>query len=471
MRTPTAALVLCLGSALAGPLGAASTSPAGAAGVARPVLYVSPTGDDSAPGTRQAPLQTPQVAVDQIGRGGIVRLLPGTYARQRILIRGRHDVMVTATTQGKAILDESGLVPPDGDSGVVQIQNSSGITVRGLDIRDYRTRSMAKVPVGIYVTGHGSRITVAHNHVHRLGNDNGTLGSFDINAHGIAAYGRDPKRPITRLRISHNEVDHLKLGASESVVVNGNVTRWQITANHIHDNNNIGIDAIGWEGTVPGRHRFTTVDRARRGVIARNRVSRIISKGNPAYWEGDGWCNCADGIYIDGAGHIDVRDNVVRTSDIGIEVGAENPRGYANAVRVRRNDVSGSRYVGLALGGYNPHRGEVYDVHVTGNHFRDDNTLRDGSPELLLQFKLHETTIAGNTVVATNRSTPLLLQRVRLVGGGRLNAHVRLDRNRYAAPVRAGRATFIWLGHEVTGFASYVRRSHEDARSSYHPTG
>ena len=218
---------------------------------------------------------------------------------------------------------------------------------------------------------------------------------------------------------------------------------------------------------MPGRHRYQTVDQARQGVIAGNTVSRIISQGNPSYWEGDGWCNCADGIYIDGAGQIDVRHNVVRASDIGIEVGAENPRGHADAVRVRDNEVSGSRYVGLALGGYSPGRGEVYGVHVTGNHFRDDNTLRDGSPELLLQFKLHETTLTGNTVVATHHATPLLLQRVRLSGTHRQNAHVRLDHNRYLGPVRAGLAQFIWLGHRLTGFATYVRDSHEDVHSGY----
>ena len=82
------------------------------------------------------------------------------------------------------------------------------------------------MPIGIYVTGHDDSITLAHNHVHHLGNDNTTLGSFDINAHGIAVYGRDPRQPISRLRIVGNEVDHLKLGASEAVVVNGNVNRW-----------------------------------------------------------------------------------------------------------------------------------------------------------------------------------------------------------------------------------------------------
>ena len=449
-------------------VGSVATGPSyGETSVAAHVLYVSPTGDDGAAGTQDAPLRTPQVAVDRLVSGGVVRLLPGTYHRARIVLRGRHDVTVAATRPGTAVLDERGLVPPDGQSGVVQIQNSSRITVRGLDIRGYRTTSLAKVPIGIYVTGHGSRITLAHNHVHRMGNDNTTLGSFDINAHGIAVYGRSPSRPITRIRIRDNEVDHLHLGASESVVVNGNVTRWRITGNHIHDDNNIGIDAIGWEGTVPGRHRYATVDQARRGVIADNTVSRIISRGNPSYWEGDGWCNCADGIYLDGAGHVDVRHNVVRSSDIGIEVGAENPRGHADDVRVRGNHVSGSRYVGLALGGYSPSRGEVYGVRVTGNHFRDDNTLRDGSPELLLQFKLHETSILGNTVVATHRATPLLLQRTHLVGSRRLNAHVRLDHNHYAAPVRASRAQFLWLGHRLRGFGTYVRRSGQDGHSHY----
>jgi hypothetical protein len=449
-------------------LGSGAAVPArGEAAAAPPTLFVSPTGDDGAAGTRDAPLRTPQVAVDRLAGGGVVRLLPGTYHRTRIVLRGRHDLTVAATRPGAAILDERGLVPLDGQSGVVQIQNSSRITVRGLDIRGYRTTSMAKVPIGIYVTGHGSRITLAHNHVHRMGNDNTTLGSFDINAHGIAVYGRSPSRPITRVRIQGNEVDHLRLGASESVVVNGNVTHWRITGNHIHDDNNIGIDAIGWEGTVPGRHRYAAVDQARRGVIAGNTVSRIISRGNPSYWEGDGWCNCADGIYLDGAGHVDVRDNVVRTSDIGIEVGAENPRGHADAVRVRRNRVSGSAYVGLALGGYSPSRGEVYGVRVTGNHFRNDNTLRDGSPELLLQFKLHETSIVGNTVVATHRATPLLLQRNRLVGSRHLNARVRLDHNRYVAPVRAARAEFVWLGHRLTGFSRYVRHSGQDRHSHY----
>ncbi|MGC4109346.1 MAG: hypothetical protein QM747_02745 [Nocardioides sp.] len=176
---------------------AEAAAPAAASGV----LYVSPTGDDGATGTRQAPLRTPQVAVDALPDGGTVYLLPGTYPQERIVLAHQHDLTVAATKPGRAVLDASGLQPLLDDSGVVQISDSARITIRGLDIRGYRTTSMKRVPIGIYVTGHDQRVTLAHNHVHRLGNDNGTLGSFDINAHGIAVYGRDPSRPISHLRI------------------------------------------------------------------------------------------------------------------------------------------------------------------------------------------------------------------------------------------------------------------------------
>jgi hypothetical protein len=51
------------------------------------------------------------------------------------------------------------------------------------------------------------------------------------------------------------------------VVVNGNVDGWRITGNQIHDNNNIGIDAIGYEPTITGADRYTNVNRARNGYI------------------------------------------------------------------------------------------------------------------------------------------------------------------------------------------------------------
>jgi hypothetical protein len=446
-------------------LAAAGPSPALAAGPA--VLYVSPTGSDTNPGTAAAPLRTPQRAVDRLGAaGGTVRFAAGRYARQRVLIHNRRGVTLEALPGAVPVLDGAGLTPPDGDTGMIDIRDSDAVTVRGLTITGYRTRSLDKMPIGIYVTGAGDRITLAGNHVHHLGNDNPTLGSFEMNAHGIAVYGRNAARPITHVTVAGNELDHLVLGASESLVLNGNVDGWAIIGNDIHDNNNIGIDAIGFEPTIGGAARWTDVNRARNGLIAGNRVSRIISEGNPAYYEDGEWCNCADGIYIDGGKSIVVAANRVDASDIGIEVASEWARGRTNAIRVVGNTITRSRYTGFAAGGYDQERGEAYDITVTHNTLRGNNTLDDGSPELLLQYYVHQATITDNTITATN-ADPVLLQRVAPAGGAARNADLVLDRNHYAGPAPAGSAVFTWNDVPLRGFGTYQQDSHQDRNSTY----
>jgi hypothetical protein len=435
-------------------------------------LYVSPHGSDSASGTVRSPLRTPQLAVDRLGRsGGTVVLAGGTYARQRIVIKNRNHVTVRAAARATPVLDGAGRKPLAGQSGMVEIRDSSDVAVQGLTVTGYRTTSPAAVPIGIFVTGSGHTIRLIGNHIHHLGNDNGTLGSYDTNAHGIAVYGTSATRSISDVRISGNELDHLVLGASETLVLNGNVDGWSVTHNVIHDNNNIGIDAIGFEDTITGPARFTGVNRARHGLIAYNKVSRIISEGNPAYWEDGSWCNCADGIYVDGGGSIAIVGNQVDASDIGIEVASEWKQGRTDAIRVSGNTITRSRYTGLALGGYDQDRGEAYDITVTGNLLRGNNTLRDGSPELLLQYYVHDTTITHNTVISTNPGQSVLLQRVKPAGSAAKNARLTLDRNTYAGRVPAGQELYSWNGIERHGLARYQAASGQDRRSTYAQRG
>ncbi|MEV6490360.1 hypothetical protein AB0M20_17295 [Actinoplanes sp. NPDC051633] len=413
-------------------------------------------------------MRTPQAAVQRLGRsGGTVQLAGGRYARQRIVISGRSHITIRAAAGAVPVLDGSGLAVPADQSGMVEIRNSSDVAVSGLTITGYRTRSLAAVPIGIFVTGAGHSIRLSGNHIHHLGNDNGTLGSFDINAHGIAVYGTNPARAISGLRITGNELDHLLLGASETLVVNGNVNGWAVTHNDIHDNNNIGIDAIGYEETISGPQRFTDVNRARNGTIAFNRVSRIISEGNPAYWEDGSWCNCADGIYIDGGTAIRVFGNRVDASDIGIEVASEWGQGKTNDITVVGNTVTRSRYTGLAIGGYDEERGEAFDVTVTHNVLRGNNTLNDGSPELLLQFYVHDTTIKHNTIVSTKADEAVLIYRVAPVGGAARNARIILDHNRYQGRVPAGQELYYWNGVERAGLPAYRAASGQDRSSTY----
>src|SRR5207302_909819 len=81
--------------------------------------------------------------------------------------------------------------------------------------------------------------------VHDIWNTGGNT-SNSGNAFGIAVYGSSTT-PATDIVIDSNNVHDLKTGSSESVVLNGNVTNFQVTNNTVHDNNNIGIDFIGFE--------------------------------------------------------------------------------------------------------------------------------------------------------------------------------------------------------------------------------
>lgn len=465
-------LALSVSGAAYGVPAPAQSTVASAASASK-VLVVAVDGDDGNAGTVAAPLSTIQVAVSRLPHGGTIELRAGHYAQQ-VRLAGVHGLTIRPYRREAAVLDGTSLTPPSETSAMVNISGSSDVTISGLAVTGYHTTRMGIVPIGIYLHGHDSGIHIVDNHVYKLGNYNGTLGSFNINAHGIAAYGDDPHASIRGLVIRGNTVDHLRTGASESVVVNGNVNHWSITRNHIFDNNNIGIDAIGYESTLTGKYRYTNADRARHGIIAHNRISHIQSRGNPSYWD-HGWCNCADGIYVDGGTHIQVHANHVTKSDIGIEVAAENGRGTADFVNVTHNHITGSLFTGLATGGYcndKPNCGGVktgssHDNLFAYNVLRGNNQLNDGSPELLIQYHTYRDTFVHNTITATNRA--------HVVYGTVPNAETdghpignRSDHNRFrAVGVGATKAEFDWLGHTYIGFATYQAKTGQDAHSKY----
>ena len=403
-----------------------------------------------------------QAAISHVSSGGTVLLHGGTY-HQRVRLAHVHGVTIRPYGVEHAVLSGYGLTPPPGLTALIEISDSTEVAVQDLEITAYRTEHLDVVPAGIYVHGGDRDVQLVGNHVHDLGNDNNTLGSFDINAHGIAAYGDDPHSPIRDLVIRDNTVDNLHLGASESVVVNGNVTYWSIVGNRIHDNDNIGIDAIGFEPTLTGPDRYTNRNRARYGVIRGNTVERIRSRGNPAYWEDGSWCNCADGIYVDGGTHIRIAANLVTDSDIGIEVAAENRHGAADHVDTVGNHIRGSLFTGITTGGYcngarscgGVETGASYDNTFRGNVLRGNNRLDDGSPELLVQYHAHDDTFTNNTITATNGG--------RVVYGTVPHAD---DRELHSDYNTFSGSEFGWLGHVYPSFAAYRAATGQDAHST-----
>jgi len=103
-----------------------------------------------------------------------------------------------------------------------------------------------------------------------------TTSEKEGNAFGMAVYATS-KTPITQLVISGNEVYDNRTGNSETLTINGNVTHFQVTNNLVHDNDNIGIDAIGFEGVGPVGY-----DQPMYGEMSGNTVYNISGITNPA---------------------------------------------------------------------------------------------------------------------------------------------------------------------------------------------
>src|SRR5436305_1348966 len=215
-------------------------------------FYVSTTGSDSNPGTVTSPWRTIQHASNSVQAGDTVYVRGGVYNESvNISVLGsatEGPIEFQTFPAEQAIVDGTGLVPStSARQGLINIANQSYISFQGFEIRNYQTSSASAAPAGIWISGSGSYIQVLNNLIHNIVTTSETNG----NAFGIAVYGTAAPASLDRVTISGNQVYNLRTGNSESVNVDGNVTNFSITNNVIHDNDNIGIDIIGFEGDSP----------------------------------------------------------------------------------------------------------------------------------------------------------------------------------------------------------------------------
>ncbi|MGD9679846.1 MAG: nitrous oxide reductase family maturation protein NosD [Candidatus Obscuribacterales bacterium] len=285
-----------------------------------------------------------QKAIEKAPDGAIIHVGPGVYREQLEINRDN----ITLRGDGRAVIDLAGKKT---SGAAVQIRDRHNVRIDGFEIRNVRG---SDTPTGIRVEGASRDIVIANNNIHHV--EDGQ------NAHGLAVYG-DSSKPARNISIVNNDVHHLKLGQSESVVVNGNVDGFRITGNKIHDNDNIGIDIIGYAGT--GR---AGIDRARNGVVSGNHVYNIDSGKNPSY----GGDRSAAGIYVDGGSDIVIEDNLIQNSNYGIELASEHRGKNTARIQVRRNRVDGSHLAGISLGGGSSSNGGVSDSIIENNDLRNN---------------------------------------------------------------------------------------------------
>jgi len=278
---------------------------------------------------------------------------------------------ITLLGQTGATLDGKGL-PGQG----ITINNRNYIRVQGMAVQNFKGSG---TPMGISVAGSSSFIELRNNLVHNIESPND-------NAHGIAFYGTGPT-PMTNITVAGNEIRNCRLGQSESLVLNGDIDGFVVSGNTVHDNDNIGIDFIGFEGTGPAGQ-----DQARNGICADNVVYNISSATNPTY----GGDKSADGIYVDGGRDIVIERNRVDHCDIGVEVACEHGGQAVSNVTVRNNFISRGYQGNVLMGGYDASRGSASNVIVVNN-----TTCQGTYGEVQLQYNCHGITLMNNILSAT----------------------------------------------------------------------
>lgn len=409
-------------------------------------LYVAIDGNDEDDGSEIRPLRTLKRAALLAEAGTTVHIREGIYEEKLIV---RHSgtksnrIIFKPYQNEKVILSGKRVTNKEGDTSLITIDDKDYVTIKGLAIQDLKTVLPDETVMGIHVTGSSSHIELDNNHIQRI-----ETHAKEGNAHGIAVYGTGT---IRNIRIANNTVENLKLGASEAIVLNGNVEGFEIDHNLVRWNNNIGIDLIGYEGTAVDEGK----DFARNGVVSRNTVHGISAYGNPAY--GDEYS--AGGIYVDGARNITIRDNAVYRNDIGIEATSEHAGKHAANIKIINNTVYENFYTGIAVGGYDEERGGTIDSTISGNVLYRNDTKGLGGGQLMLQHDVKGNKIDKNILTAGP-------SRILIANYFTSNVNNKLRHNVFHE--EEGKAgIWIWRDEEFNSFEAFKSISDSDEETVY----
>jgi hypothetical protein len=332
-----------------------------------------------------SPGQSIQAAVNTASAGDTVRVLAGTY-KQKVLISGKTgnaSAFITLKADAGVILSGAGLTPA-GREGLITIKNSSYVRVEGFDVTGL-TSSGSNTPVGILIEGNGARLQIVNNKIHGIKNTSTCKDPCSVGAHGLAVFGTNATG-VTDLLVQGNEVYQNVLQASEALVINGNVDRFEVLNNNVHDNNNIGFDFIGYEGECSGCGEN---DRVRNGLVRGNRAQNNSSVTNPWYG-GEG---SAGGFYVDGGRYIIFDRNISTGNDIGFEFASEHKNKATEDILMTNNFVYNNREAGLSVGGYSSGAGQARRINVHNNSFYKN---RGWGTEVVFQYKVIDSRFSNN---------------------------------------------------------------------------
>ena len=271
-----------------------------------------------------------------------------------------------ATLKGKTI--------KSGDNSTMISIRAKNVTIDSINITGLWLEEPSKNtnPVGIRIKADNA--TINNCKVYNMGckYTENTVDGTGFNGHGIICSNDNFSSDETAIKnttITKCELYGLVLGNSEALVMNGNVTGFNISDNIVHDCDNIGIDIIGYEKSNED-DGYSEYDRARNGVVKNNIVYNISSGSNLTYRKSTSKNpgKCAGGIYVDGGHTVIIEGNYVENCDIGIELASEHGGMTTDNIKVLNNVlVNNNALGGISIGGSDDENGNTTNCTIQYN--------------------------------------------------------------------------------------------------------
>jgi hypothetical protein len=312
-----------------------------------PQLFVSPSGNDSSPGTAAQPWRTIQKAMNAAPAGSTVNIKSGTYAeRLSVNVSGAAGSYITFQPNGftgpgtgeSVILDYASFGNVTDGVPFLAINNRSYVRIQGLTFQNYQVRGAMQR--GIWIHGSSSNVELKWNKVLKIQNNAPWDGSSALLNFWIDS-------PANSVWVYGNEFGYINSNYGEAMSPNaGNIT---IENNWFHDTDGIAIDVH---------------PSAKNTIIRGNLLEWISKKRDGSVW----YNNPANAVYVDGGNTVTIERNTVRDSEWAFAVLSEPSNPAAHDIIIR-NNVAYRNYAGIEVGNWysNTSGSSVYNVKVYNN--------------------------------------------------------------------------------------------------------
>lgn len=401
------------------------------ASTAGKTYYVSTTGNDKWPGTKQKPFATFLYAMYKLKPGDTLYIRGGVYTEQMKIPKrtsGTASKYITICSMPgeQAIIDGTN----QEDATLVNVYSASYLKISDLELRNAKGDGSC----GLLVNAESHHLIISNNRIHDIDISPGGNKSC---ANPLALFGESPKTAINNIFIYNNKIYDCETGWSEAMSIAGNVKDINVINNTVSRIGNIGICFAGNYGYCSK----ASVDFPRNCLVYNNTVTECVSSIATSY-----------GIYVDGGQKITIDKNTVQNCSGGIEIGAEEKpvkASYSTSnITIKNNTISDNVKHAITIGGYTEDLGWVKKVKIVNNICKNNGINRS----IVELSKCDGITLSGNVFSNDNGNAAI----IHTGFTAQYTKNIRFSDNTFYNGNSKERTNFVYLGQRYTSFEQWL---------------